>query len=239
MSWFRDISQAVGGLGVLCLGLAFAPADAEAQARPYTFDQVLTMVEGGLSTEFVIGEIRTACIDFRVDQEAATQLRSAGARDDLIAALRSVCHRPASTPIRTVSPAGAAVRSLLLPGLGQFATRRPMMGVVFLGAAGGALAAGAMSRDVTQLCAGPASGECPADQIIGEESKSRIVHGIAGAAAVGVIAALEAYVAANRTGRSRLEGPRSSKGGPSLQLAAPAVAPHGAEIRLELIRLHF
>jgi hypothetical protein len=76
---------------------AFVPARLEAQERePYSIDQIIELIESDVFSDTrIVMLAERSCIDFRVDDEAAQQLLSAGASSVLIAGLRSstVCVR--------------------------------------------------------------------------------------------------------------------------------------------------
>jgi hypothetical protein len=108
------------------------------------------------------------------------------------------------------SPGGAAVRSLFIPGLGQVYTKRPALGILFIGAAGGAAAFGILSKETTVRCLAPlASGTCPSGQEHSRvEDTPYLIPGIAAAAGIAAIAAIEAFTAAKRLNRESGLGSR-------------------------------
>lgn len=86
---------------VLC-ALACAPAVAHAQDRsnaPFTLQQIVALLEGGLSGEAILPRIREACISFRMTDSNEDVLQQAGADAQFLAGLRTACNR---------APAGAA-----------------------------------------------------------------------------------------------------------------------------------
>jgi hypothetical protein len=154
----------------------------------------------------ILNDLRRDCIAFEVTDEAAARLREAGADDAFLTALRDVCKRlpvqaPPPTPERTtepgqrpgVSPGSAAIRSLLIPGLGQFATRKPALGVVFLAAWGGALGYGLLSQETTIECLARVTDTCPAADVRDEVVKRpALAIGVGAAVAIAVVSALHA-----------------------------------------------
>lgn len=111
--------------------------------------------------------------------------------------------RPAPVHTAGLSPGGAALRSLFVPGLGQLYTDRPLMSGLFFGAAAGAIAVGVLWKETTVHCLGPLSdGVCPPD-LIGSEEDGRpyLIPAVGGAAAIAVVAAIDAYAAAKRLNR--------------------------------------
>jgi hypothetical protein len=100
-----------------------------------------------------------------------------------------------------VSPGSAAIRSLFVPGLGQFATGKPVAGVAFLGAWGGALAYGLLSKETTTECLRQVQpgGTCPSDDIRGTSVKRpSLAIGVGAALAVAVVSALHARSSASQ-----------------------------------------
>jgi hypothetical protein len=78
----------------VCLAMsAFVPTRLEAQERePYSIDQIIELLESNVFSETRIEMlVGRSCVDFRVDDEAARRLSSAGASSRLIASLRGVC----------------------------------------------------------------------------------------------------------------------------------------------------
>jgi len=212
--------------GAIVAALALFPSGSRGQqGRPYSLDEVRILIQGGLPTASILQRAGRNCLLFTVDDEAVGQLRAAGAAPDLIEGLRSVCVRlpqPAAAPIppkadsvptavasapaagpaarRVYSPGGEAVRSLIVPGLGQFHTRRPAVGALFLAGGGGALAFGLLSQRVEVNCLSPmVDGACPANQIRDQATtRPMLMPGLAAFVALGVIGAFEAAAGARR-----------------------------------------
>ena len=185
------------------------PAKVGAQQGPaFTLDQVERLLRANVPG--ILNDLRRDCIAFEVTDAAAMRLRAAGADDAFLAALRDVCKRlPAQAPppvveppVRTeaqpaprgaVSPGSAAIRSLIIPGLGQFATRKPALGVVFLAAWGGALGYGLLSQETTIECLARVTDTCPAADVRDEVVKRpALAIGVGAALAVAVVSALHA-----------------------------------------------
>jgi hypothetical protein len=155
--------------GSLLLVLALFPAGSHAQqGPPYTLEQLEGYLAVGLSPDLILSRVQRDCLAFRIDAAAEERLRVAGAQDAFMEALRGVCYRgpeevveeparpvlppeprpqPTPSPVSAVpySAGSAALRSLLVPGLGQFYTKRPAVGAVFLAGWAGALGFGLMS----------------------------------------------------------------------------------------------
>jgi hypothetical protein len=108
--------------------------------------------------------------------------------------------QPEPLPSATYSPGGAAALSLLIPGLGQVYTKRPMLGVLFIAAGAGAAATGVLYKETTVRCLAPlTNGVCPAGQETSHhEETPYLIAGLGVAGGMALIAAIEAYVSAKR-----------------------------------------
>jgi hypothetical protein len=195
------------------------PATGSAQQGPaFTLDQVERLLRAKVPG--IISDLRRDCIAFEVTDEVATRLRAAGADDAFLTELRTVCKRlpqaetppvraqpPEPAPQRqpaaqrtSISPGSAAIRSLFIPGLGQFATGKPVAGVAFLAAWGGALGYGLLSKETTTECLArvPAGSACAAGDVRGTSVKRpALAIGVGGALAVAVVSALHARSSAS------------------------------------------
>jgi len=254
--------------GWLLLTLALFPADLVGQqGPPYTLEQLEGYLAVGLSPELILSRVQRDCLDFRVDARAEERLRAAGADDAFLQALRGVCYRgpegaveppvppgpepaprpqpppaPASTTL--YDPGSAAVRSLLIPGLGQFYTKRPAVGAVFLAGWAGALGFGLMSQETTVECLDRVTDYCPPNRVLSETVKRPMLAvGVGGAVALAVVSALEARSgAAKANARTVALGADAQPGGvlvEVLPLDAFALARAGAGRDLVLVQLRF
>ena len=193
------------------------------EARAMTLAQVERLFAAGVNPAQILATAREACIDFRVDATTEAQLTRAGATREFIASLRDVCFRgPVAPPVQErppertptaaapptaamprFNPGSAMTRSLIVPGLGQFYTGRPVLGVLFLAAWGGAIGAAVLSQETTVECLARVTDVCPAADIRGESvSRPLLVIGAGGALAIAVISAFEAKAAAGRLNRA-------------------------------------
>jgi hypothetical protein len=99
----------------------------------------------------------------------------------------------------TYSPSSAALRSLFIPGLGQFYTGSPAAGGLFLAGWAGALGFGLMSQEVTTYCLAQATDTCPSGSIRDQVTeRPNMMIGVGAAAALAVASALHARSAANK-----------------------------------------
>ena len=235
--------------GILVAMLSGANGVAAQQAA-VSADVVVRLFEAGLSGSAVMNELRGRCVDFQVDDASVQQrLRAAGADDAFLQQLGGLCYvappgalAPSAAPTQepqvtlaplTVTAGGAALRSVVVPGLGQFSSGRPLVGAFFL-------AAGMLSESVTVYCLAQTTGECPHDQIAEEVSESKMTLGLAGFAAVAVASALEAYTGVNRVNRSRMAAQSASdEPATTITLAPPGLRATRSGVRLDLLRLHF
>ena len=240
---------------VILTALTATPRHGAAQQAAVSEDVVARLFEAGLNGAAVMNELQGRCVDFRVDDPAVQQrLRAAGADDAFLEQLRGLCYtappgaadqQPSASPATraplTVTAGSAALRSVVIPGLGQFSSGRHLAGAFFLAAGGGALAAGLLSESVTVYCLAPTTGVCPHDQIAEEVSESKMTLGLAGFAAVAIASALEAYTGVNRINRSRTAAAApGAQGRPqTATLALPKLTPTAAGVRLDLVRVHF
>lgn len=138
----------------------------------------------------------------------------------------------------TYGPGQALAMGLVVPGLGQIYTGRPLFGVLSLFAAGGAAAAGILVEKVSVDCrVQPVNGVCPPADVLEERTeRPYLAAGIAGAAAVTLLGALDAFIAARRANERAAQG--QTAGGAALDiLAGVHVGAH--EIRVEWGRIRF
>jgi hypothetical protein len=226
-------------VGLLLCALVAAPRAAQAQDSVVSLDLVVGLLQAGFSGPAVLKEIEGKCIDFQVQStRAQQQLRAAGADDEFLRELGRVCVRgapPAAAPRTGPSPQGAALRSLLVPGLGQFSSRRPAVGAVFLGAAAGALVIAAASEEVTVLCAERTTGDCPDNQVIRRDAEPRPELGVLAFLGVAVASAIEAYANAGATPARSAAG--TTEPGGVRPVFGVSASPDG--VTVELLRLRF
>jgi hypothetical protein len=92
--------------GVIAAAIAISPASPQAQARPYTIEQLKILIQGGLPATSILRRVTQNCLAFKLDETATRELRTAGATAPLLAGLRTACLRlpePAqvAAPVRT------------------------------------------------------------------------------------------------------------------------------------------
>jgi len=233
------------------LAFALPSAGAAQQGPAFTLEQVERLLRAKVPG--ILDELRRDCIAFEVTGEVAGRLRAAGADDAFIEQLGTVCKRlpevetppvraaqpesPPGQPPRQgvgVSPGSAAVRSLLIPGLGQFATGKQAAGVAFLAAWGGALAFGVLSKEETTECLTrvPSGTTCPAGDVRDTSVKrSKLGIGIGGALAVAVASALHARSAA---GHALAEAPAGQASRFALEAVLPGPQGNRTGLRLRI-----
>ena len=78
-----------------------AVAHAQAARTSYRLDQVVTMLNGGMTTSQVLAAIRAGCVGFHLTGSADTELRRAGADAALLSGLRDMCN---TAPPRETDP---------------------------------------------------------------------------------------------------------------------------------------
>jgi tetratricopeptide (TPR) repeat protein len=158
--------------------------------------------------------------------------------DAVLNLLGSLRARPAAP----LSPTGALVTGLLLPGLGHFTTQRTATGVLFLGAAAGSAAVGLLVERVNVKClATPVDGTCPPEEVSDRDvSRPYLVPGIATAAAIGILGAIDAYRGVrrmNERGAALRVGWNGS--GPAVAAGVPQLSSAGDRVQLELLHVRF
>lgn len=115
------------------------------------------------------------------------------------------------------SPGIALTTGLLLPGMGQFYTDQPRLGLIFLSTAGTAAAVGILHKKVEVVCLQvPQDGVCPPDQILEERvERPLLVPGLVAAASISIVGAILAFR------RAKDSDPQRASGGGELEFALP------------------
>ena len=132
-----------------------------------------------------------------------------------------------------LSPSGALVGGLLIPGFGQFYTRRPAMGALVVGGVGGAVALAVQEERVMKEFTFEAPfGGTYTDTLRVVEYPYRTA-GIAAAAVIAAVGAIEAYSYARR--RSGSPSPRGSSvpRNPTAWLPLPSLVATGDGVALQ------
>lgn len=157
--------------------------------------------------------------------------------------VRGAIDRLRPDPPGTPAPAGALAAGMLVPGLGHMYSGRTGRGLLVLGVAGGAAAAGLLYEQVNITCLGvPVEGECPENQVVERTTEQPyLVPGLAVAAAATVLGAIDAYRgAASRRAAARSDGVGSNaRPGDGPRFAMPAVRTTRTSLRLEWLRVRF
>lgn len=107
-------------------------------------------------------------------------------------------------PDRVYNPSQAFMSGLAVPGLGQMSTGRPMLGVIALGAVGGAVALALRSQESTETRTYTDPFGQPYTDTVSITERPQLVAGLAAAGAVWLGAALESITYARRS-RARAE----------------------------------
>ena len=140
---------------------------------------------------------------------------------------------PGSQP----SAGSALALGMLLPGGGQFYTGRPLGGVAMLALAGGAAAAGLLieETDIRCLNAVEPGQDCPPDQIIDRDTtRPYLTYGLAGAGALVLAGALEAFFHARG-----LNDVEVASFGDRTRLLGPSVRTRGRRADVRFFRVTF
>lgn len=133
--------------------------------------------------------------------------------------------------VPSTTPGAVFFRGALVPGLGQFSTGRPALGVLVLGGAAAAVAAGIREEERTETVFCFPFGEpvpCGEQTVL---ERPGLGAGIALAAGIGLLGALEAFAYARRQEVSR---PRAPSAAPTLVRVMPRISPGSGRIGLEL-----
>ncbi len=93
---------------LVILALASLGTPVAAQGKPYSIDDVATLVSSGVRTARIVELVSSDCLAFVVDDAAEGRLQSAGADAALAGALRAVCYRGSGIEVLS-TPAGAEV----------------------------------------------------------------------------------------------------------------------------------
>ncbi|MCI0437239.1 MAG: hypothetical protein L0271_26920 [Gemmatimonadetes bacterium] len=136
------------------------------------------------------------------------------------------------------NPSQAFALGLLVPGLGEIYAGRPVIGVLALGAAAGALIAAFGVESVDVSCATiPVNNFCPPEDVISETTERPwLGPGLAAAAGITLLGAVDAFLAARRSNQSLLEGPASV----NVQVGALAIRPSAdGGLRFDWLRVVF
>lgn len=140
---------------------------------------------------------------------------------------------PGSVP----SSGSALALGMLLPGGGQFYTGRPLGGVALLAIAGGAAAAALLIEEVDVRClrAVEPGQACPPAEIIGEtRSRPYLTYGLAGAGALMLGGAIEAFMHARG-----LDDIEVATLGAEARLMGPSVQAWGRSTDVRFFRVVF
>jgi tetratricopeptide (TPR) repeat protein len=174
------------------------------------------------------------------DQSLRRYLALAPAAADFNAVLDVFGARRAAAP---GSGAGTALATgLLVPGLGHFVSNRPGRGALFLGGAASFVAAGLLFTTTDVQClAPPEQGQCPPEQVLREDtSRPLLLPGLIGAAATGIIGAIDAYRGARAAALPRAPATRRAAADETrLLVGLPALAAPPRHTDLQLVRLVF
>jgi len=185
------------------------------------------------------GRARSAAADLEWYLE-----RNASADDGL--AVQEQLERITATLAPRYSPGIAFTTGMLIPGMGQFYTRRPGLGFLILSTAGTAAAVGILHKTVEVDCLQvPENGVCPPQQILAERVKRPLlVPGLVTAGAITLVGAIVAARSArgpdplvsSETGALQvaLPGAGSLRMSPSLRLEPASWHDGGARLLLQV-----
>lgn len=179
-----------------------------------------------------VGDVSSAQADLQRYLELQPDAGDANVVSEGVGRLRGLDQLP--------SPGTALTLGFFFPGAGQFYSGRPWGGLAVLTLAGGAVASGLLVEEVSVRCVGAVGGdECPPDRVVGEDTDTPyLVHGLAAAGAVALVAAVESYFGARgrrtREVRSLVD---LESGGPSF--SGPQLSARGPRLELALLSVNF
>lgn len=179
-------------------------------------------------------------------------LAALGSRDEAVVSLRRYIERdPGAEDVLVVSeqigqlrgapalgglsPYTAFAVGVIVPGLGQYSSGRPLRGAVVTGLAAGALATGffVKKRAVRCLVVLTSDGSCPTGEIASVDvSRPYATTGIAVALGVSVLGALDAYFGARARSRDRTF---AQAGG--LRIGRPSISSKDGAVELSVLSL--
>jgi tetratricopeptide (TPR) repeat protein len=178
--------------------------------------------------------------------EAELRNQAIARQEELLAEAAADTAAPATEPVESsppavprLNPGQALAMGLVVPGLGQFYTRRPVRGVLALGIASAALAAGLMSERLEVDCRSvPIDDTCPAADILDERTtRPYLAPAIAVVAGVALVSAIDAFMAARRTNAE--QGVLGTSAGQGLRILVPAIGLGSDGVEARLLRLRF
>lgn len=70
-----------------------APTAASAQAKPFSLEQVTTLLRGGVQRAYILELVRPSCVAFEMTPENERSLRDGGADESFVGALKGFCIR--------------------------------------------------------------------------------------------------------------------------------------------------
>jgi tetratricopeptide (TPR) repeat protein len=145
-----------------------------------------------------------------------------------------------ATRVRLYSPGSALALGLLLPGGGEFYTGSTLRGFVVLLAAGGAAAAAVSYKNISVQCLSvPVDGFCPPEDVVSEtEETPYLVPGLAAAAAITLVGALDAWAGARRKNTKASEAAGQGTG-TGARLQGPSLERAGNRLAVSFLRVRF
>ncbi|HJR63396.1 MAG TPA: tetratricopeptide repeat protein [Gemmatimonadaceae bacterium] len=172
--------------------------------------------------------------------EAARDLERYLERDPTAGDRAAVRDRIDNLRRASLEPGTAFTRGLLVPGLGQIYTRRPALGLLVIAGVAGAAAYAAKSEDITRTVQFEDPFGNPYEEVRSAKEYPNVAVGIAAAAAVTLVGALESYLYARRAQRALNVTPHTAvrRAAAPAMIGSPAAGPAGA-YQLQLgVKLH-
>lgn len=220
--------------------------DARAEVRPepgttdlFNFSRTLTLARGTSSVTMVVFPRGAAPVPRAYPVEVVAPGVAGGPPAEPVSS--SGAGERTGVAAGQLNPGGAAVRSLLVPGLGQFYTRRPVVGVALLAGAAASLAVGLGSTRETVECLAYTAGDACPENARGTTSSTKpyMAAGLGGVAALAILGAFDAHRAAKRANERRTAGGLGRAEPRGLRFREPAAYVGTGGAGLVLLRAEF
>lgn len=226
------------------------PSDAEARrrlaaVRRQIAESVRDAGDTDVPTEVAAAERDDSVAVAEAREDSIPAAAGAGGREDRdTLAERTAAGDSMATSVSRFDPGRALALGLVAPGLGHFYTERPVRGLLVLGAAAGAIAAGVLNEDVDIMCFDKTGrNTCPPDQIKSKVSRRPLLlPAIGAAAAITLLGAIDAFAGADepaRAGAAETDAVDGPPGRSSFHFEPPTIEADHSRVQLAIVRLRF
>lgn len=211
--------------------LAALPGDVAAQSRIDRIEEEIRGEEAAREAARAAADSLRQAVAVQQDTAVPPAVRPAPATESPTGTARR---------LHTYSAGQALAMGLVVPGLGQVYAGRKLLGVLSLAVAGGAASAGYLVEHVKIDCRiQPVNGTCPADDVLGQHTeRPYLTAGIAGAAAITLVGALDGFFSARRANSRAAEAQRGGSGRVAIAVL-PSVRVGARVVQVEWARIRF